>query len=119
MEDFRTGCLSAVGQELHWGVGGDSHLAWKSPSISNQQFKSDGRQLYPGCQIGSLLTGIRYPLGGFAAFHNGHIARLDKLDGLDITEPDTLRVAVADIALENPPIGGIVIHGAEGTYADT
>jgi len=69
-------------------------------------------------QVGSLPTGIRYPFGGFAALYNGHITRLDKRDGLDVAKPDTLRIAVTDVALEDPPIGGIVIHSTEGTYAD-
>ena len=43
---------------------------------------------------------------------------LDKIDGLDITESDALRVAVANVTLDNPPIGGVKIHGAERTNAD-
>jgi hypothetical protein len=58
-------------------------------------------------------------LGGFPALPNGHLIRLNKFDGLYFAEPDTLRIAVTDVAFEDPPIGGIKIHGTEGAYADT
>ena len=70
-------------------------------------------------QISSLFTRIRYPLRGFAALDNTHIIRLNKIDGLDITESDTLRISVANVAFEHPSIGGIKTHGPERTDADT
>jgi hypothetical protein len=44
--------------------------------------------------------------------------RLNKIDGLHITESDTLRIAVANVTFEDPSIGGIKIHCSERTYAD-
>jgi hypothetical protein len=70
-------------------------------------------------QISSLFTGIRYPLRGLPAFSNGHLTRVNKFYGLHITEPDALRVTVTNVAFEDPSIGGIKIHGTEGTDADT
>jgi hypothetical protein len=70
-------------------------------------------------QISSLFTGIRYPLGGLPAFPDGHLARVNKFDGLYFTEPGALRIAVTDIAFKDPSIGGIKIHGPEGTDTDT
>ena len=70
-------------------------------------------------EISSLFTRIRYPLRGFAALDNTHIVGLNKIDGLDITESDTLRITVANVAFEDPPISGIKIHCSEWTYADT
>jgi hypothetical protein len=70
-------------------------------------------------QIASLFTGIRNPLGSLPAFSNGHITRFNKFDSLYVTEPDALRIAVTDVTLENPSIGGIKIHGPEGTDTDT
>jgi hypothetical protein len=69
-------------------------------------------------QISSLFTGIRYPLRSLPAFSNGHLTRVNKFNGLYFTEPDALRVAVTDVAFEDPSIGGIKIHGAKGTDAD-
>jgi len=69
-------------------------------------------------EIRGLFARIRYPLRGLPALDNTHIIRLNKIDGLDVTESDTLRITVTNIALENPPIGRIKIHGSEGTDAD-
>ena len=69
-------------------------------------------------EISSLFTRIRYPLRGFAALDNTHIIRLNKIDGLHITESDALRITVTNIAFEDPPVGGIKIHCPERTYAD-
>jgi len=69
-------------------------------------------------QIGSLFTSIRYALRSLPAFSNGHLTRVNKFDSLYVAEPDALRVAVTDIALEDPPVSGIKIHGPEGTDTD-
>jgi len=53
-----------------------------------------------------------------AALDNTHIVGLNKIDGFDIAESDTLRITVANIAFEHPPVGGIKTHGPEGTNAD-
>jgi hypothetical protein len=58
-------------------------------------------------------------LRGLPAFSNGHLARVNKFNGLYFTEPDALGVAITDVAFEDPPIGGIEIHGTEGADADT
>jgi hypothetical protein len=50
---------------------------------------------------------------------DSHLVRLDKINSLYFTEPDTLRVPVTVVALENLSVGGIKIHGAERTYANT
>ena len=70
-------------------------------------------------EIGGQLTRIRHPFCGFSAFHDGHITRLNKINGFDLTKADTLGIAVTDVALEDPPVGGIEIHCTKGAYADT
>ena len=70
-------------------------------------------------QIGSFFTRSRYALRSLTAFDDADIIGLDKIDGLDVTEPDTLGIAVANVAFENPPVGGIETHGPEWTDADT
>ena len=70
-------------------------------------------------QIGSLFAGIRDPLCSLAAFADGHFTGIDKFDRLHFAEPRALGIAVTNIAFQNPAIGGIKIHGAEGTDADT
>jgi hypothetical protein len=57
-------------------------------------------------------------LGGFPALDEAHVTRLDKINGLDFTEPDTLRLAVTEVALEDPPVDGIITHGTEWADAD-
>jgi hypothetical protein len=81
--------------------------------------QTEDYQLNLGLQIGSLFTGIRYALGSLPAFSNGHLTRVNKLDGLHFAKPDALRIAVTDIAFENPPVSVIKIHGTEGTDTDT
>jgi hypothetical protein len=71
-----------------------------------------------GFEIGSLPAGIRYPLGSLAAFSYGHLTGLNKFDGLNFTKPDALGITVTNIAFENPPIGGVKIHGPKGTDTD-
>ena len=70
-------------------------------------------------QIGSLFTGIRYPLGSLPAFSNGHFTGFNKVDSLYVTKPDALGVAVTNVTFEDPPVSAIEIHGPEGTNADT
>ena len=80
---------------------------------------SDECGLKPRHQISSLFSRGRYPLGGFSALFYTDIIGLDKIDRLDITESDTLRIAVANVAFEHPPIGGVEAHGTKRAYADT
>ena len=86
-----------------------------------EDFKAPAR----GCglklrrQISSRFTRSRNSLRGFAALDKTHIIGLNKINGLYVTESDTLRIAVANVALEDPPIDGVKIHCTEGTYADT
>ena len=42
-----------------------------------------------------------------------------EIDGFDVTKPDALGIAVTDIAFENTPIGGIIIHCTKGAHANT
>jgi hypothetical protein len=72
-----------------------------------------------GLQIGSLFAGIREALGSLAAFSDGHISGFKKFNRLYFTKPDTLRVAVTDVAFENPPVSTIETHGTKGADADT
>jgi hypothetical protein len=69
-------------------------------------------------EIGGPFTRIRYPLCGLPALDNTDIIGLDEIDSLDVTEPDTLRITVANIAFEDPAVSGIKIHGPERTDAD-
>jgi hypothetical protein len=57
-------------------------------------------------------------LGGLAAPENAHVIGLDKINGLYVTESDTLGITVANVALQNPTIDGIEIHCAKRANAD-
>jgi len=72
-----------------------------------------------GLQSSSLFARSRYPLRGFPFLVNADVIGLNKIDGLDFTEPDTLWVAVAKVALEDPTVDGIKTHCTEGANADT
>jgi len=69
-------------------------------------------------QSGGIFAGSRQSLGGFSLLDQAHIIRFNKIDGLYITEPDTLRIAVAEITLENAPVDSIETHCAEWAYTD-
>ena len=67
---------------------------------------------------GSIFPGSRQAFRGFSLFDNADIIGFNKVNGLDITEPDALRVAAAKIAFENAPVGGIETHCTEWAHAD-
>jgi hypothetical protein len=64
------------------------------------------------------IARIRYSFRGFPALYDSHITRFNIINGFDITESDTLRIAVTDVALENPPVGRIKIHCTERAHAN-
>jgi hypothetical protein len=52
-------------------------------------------------------------------FQNAHVVRFNEIHGLDITETDALGIAVAEIALEDHFIDGVVAHGPKGADGHT
>jgi hypothetical protein len=52
-------------------------------------------------------------------FRNAQIFCFNEIDGFYIAETDTLGIAVAEIALEDHFIDGVVVHGPEGADGHT
>jgi len=52
-------------------------------------------------------------------FQNADVVRFNEIHGLDITETDALGIAVAEIALEDHFINGVVAHGSKGADGHT
>jgi hypothetical protein len=76
-------------------------------------------QLYLSFQGGGFFASGRYPLRRFAPLVKANFIRIDKIHGLYFTEPDTLRIAVTEVAFEDLSVGGIKTHGTERACADT
>ena len=54
-----------------------------------------------------------------SSFQNAHIVLFNEIHGFYITEPDALRISVAEVALEDHFIDDVVVHGPEGADGHT
>ena len=54
-----------------------------------------------------------------SCFQNAHIVLFNEIHGFYITEPDALRISVAEVALEDHFIDDVVVHGPEGADGHT
>jgi hypothetical protein len=67
----------------------------------------------------SHLAGMGNFFRRTSCFQNAHIVLFNEIHGFYITETDALGIAVAEVALEDPFIDDVVVHGPEGADGDT